>query len=79
MHRKRFHKCLISGLAILTIRLYQVLISPVIGPACRFYPSCSQYAIESIRKHGLIKGCWYALKRFLKCHPWGAGGFDPVP
>jgi hypothetical protein len=67
------------------IRVYQIAISPVIvaflGPSarCRFTPSCSQYALEAIRVHGAIAGCWLALRRLGRCHPWGACGEDPVP
>ncbi|SDB24598.1 hypothetical protein SAMN02927930_00953 [Pseudidiomarina indica] len=61
------------------IRLYQLIISPLIGPRCRFSPTCSQYAIEAIQIHGIIRGFWLASKRILKCHPGHPGGFDPVP
>ena len=60
------------------IRLYQYFISPMLGPSCRFYPSCSQYAVEACQKHGVIKGCFLALRRVLRCHPGNPGGFDPV-
>ncbi|QIK39018.1 membrane protein insertion efficiency factor YidD [Caldichromatium japonicum] len=62
-----------------SIRLYQYLISPLIGPHCRFYPTCSEYAIESIRIHGVVYGVYLALRRLLRCHPWHPGGVDPVP
>lgn len=61
------------------LRTYQLLISPLLGPRCRFTPSCSQYAIEAINLHGVIKGCWLGCKRLLKCHPLNHGGYDPVP
>lgn len=61
------------------IRIYQVIISPVLGPKCRFTPTCSQYGIEALRKHGLFKGTWLTMRRILKCHPWGPHGYDPVP
>ncbi len=64
---------------IALIRGYQLLISPLLGPRCRFYPSCSQYGIEAIRCHGPLRGCWLTLRRLLKCHPGHPGGFDPVP
>lgn len=64
---------------LILIRLYQCLISPLIGPACRFYPSCSQYAFEAVTKYGSLKGSFLAVKRVLKCHPFNPGGFDPVP
>jgi putative membrane protein insertion efficiency factor len=59
--------------------LYRKLISPVLPPACRYYPSCSQYAQEAVRVHGPIAGPWLALRRLLRCHPWAAGGPDFVP
>ena len=61
------------------IRFYQKCISPLTPPACRYTPTCSQYAIEAIRKYGIIKGGWLATKRILRCHPWGGSGYDPVP
>lgn len=61
------------------IRAYQLFISPLLGPRCRFTPTCSHYAIEAINSHGVIKGCWLACKRLLKCHPLNHGGYDPVP
>jgi putative membrane protein insertion efficiency factor len=61
------------------IRAYQLALSPLIGPCCRFYPSCSQYGIEAIESHGSLRGTWLTLKRISRCHPWHEGGFDPVP
>ena len=61
------------------IRGYQLALSPLLGPRCRFYPSCSQYAIEAIDTHGAARGTWLAAKRISRCHPWHEGGFDPVP
>ncbi|WP_439242833.1 membrane protein insertion efficiency factor YidD [Lonepinella sp. BR2474] len=61
------------------IRVYQIVISPLFGPRCRFVPTCSCYGIEAIKTHGAAKGGWLTLKRILKCHPLHAGGFDPVP
>ena len=69
----------LQWLATAIIRGYQVLISPMLGPRCRFNPTCSHYAIEAIRLHGVVKGCWFAAKRILKCHPLHPGGEDPVP
>jgi len=65
--------------ALLCIRLYQIAISPWLGNRCRFYPSCSAYAYESIARHGTLKGVFLAVKRLLKCHPFHQGGYDPVP
>jgi len=61
------------------IRAYQLLISPVLGPSCRYLPSCSDYAAEAILRHGALAGGWLALKRLARCHPWGGSGYDPVP
>ncbi|MBR0110501.1 MAG: membrane protein insertion efficiency factor YidD [Bacteroidales bacterium] len=65
---------------ILLIKFYQVCISPLKGgPTCRFTPTCSQYALEAFKKYGPFKGGWLALRRILRCHPWGGSGYDPVP
>ena len=64
---------------ILLVKFYQLCISPFTPPACRFTPTCSQYALEALRKCGPFKGGWLALKRILRCHPWGGSGYDPVP
>lgn len=64
---------------IAVIRLYQITLSPVLGAHCRFHPSCSQYAVEALAKYGALKGSWYAARRILRCHPYHAGGYDPVP
>ena len=64
---------------IALIRIYQWVISPAIGPRCRFTPSCSHYAVEALKKHGLFKGLWLSIRRISRCHPWGGHGIDPVP
>ena len=69
----------IGWLLILPIRFYQKFISPLTPPTCRFTPTCSQYAIEAIRKHGPFKGLALAVWRILRCNPWGGSGYDPVP
>ena len=69
----------LAELLILSIRFYQRFISPLTPPSCRFTPTCSQYAVEALRKHGPLKGLWLAVKRLLRCHPWGGSGYDPVP
>lgn len=66
---------LIRGL----IRGYQLLISPVLPPSCRFTPSCSAYAMEAVARHGAVAGSWLAVRRICRCHPWNDGGYDPVP
>jgi hypothetical protein len=61
------------------IQLYRWFVSPLLGPNCRFYPTCSCYAQDSIRRHGPVRGSWLGLRRILRCHPWHPGGYDPVP
>jgi len=61
------------------IKGYQWLVSPVLPGSCRFYPTCSSYALEALDSHGPLKGGWLGLKRILRCHPWNDGGYDPVP
>lgn len=61
------------------IRFYQLFISPLIGSNCRYSPTCSAYATQALKTHGLLKGGWLSLKRILRCHPWGGSGYDPVP
>ncbi|MEE2995776.1 MAG: membrane protein insertion efficiency factor YidD [Pseudomonadota bacterium] len=69
-----------GNVAICVTRGYQIFISPVLPPTCRFHPTCSSYAIEAVHKHGVARGGWLALKRIARCHPWGgSGGEDPVP
>jgi putative membrane protein insertion efficiency factor len=72
-------KKVLMFLAILPVRLYQYLLSPLLPMACRYTPTCSEYAVMAIRKHGLLKGWWLAIKRIGRCHPWGGSGYDPVP
>ena len=64
---------------ILAVRGYQVVLGPFLGGACRYYPSCSVYAIEALEKHGAARGSWLAARRILRCHPFRPGGYDPVP
>ena len=68
-----------SRLLSALLRFYQVAISPLSPPSCRFYPSCSNYAIEAVRSHGAARGGWMAVRRICRCHPWNPGGVDPVP
>lgn len=64
---------------LIIIRTYQLLISPWLGHACRYQPTCSEYAVSAVNEHGFFKGGWLTLKRLGKCHPWGGTGYDPVP
>jgi len=64
---------------VLLVRLYQVALSPLLPSACRYTPTCSQYTIEALQTHGLVKGGWLGAKRILSCNPWGGKGYDPVP
>lgn len=68
-------KFLLIGL----VRGYRLAISPLLLPCCRFYPTCSQYAIEALEIHGPLRGSWLTVRRISRCHPWGASGYDPVP
>lgn len=61
------------------VRGYQLLLSPVLPPTCRFTPTCSQYSLEAISKYGALKGSWLTIRRVIRCNPWNPGGFDPVP
>lgn len=72
-------QAILRGVMIALIRFYQLAISPLLGPRCRFYPTCSHYAIEALQLHGVFKGSWLAIKRISKCHPGNPGGLDPVP
>ena len=72
-------KSLLSYLLIGLVNIYRYMISPVIGPRCRFHPTCSSYMIEAIKLHGPFKGTWLGLKRLGRCHPYNDGGYDPVP
>ena len=69
----------LTKLLVWPIRFYQMAISPLFPAACRYTPTCSQYAIEALRKYGPLKGLWLAARRILRCHPWGGHGYDPVP
>lgn len=69
----------LSSVLLGIIKIYQVLISPLLGSNCRFTPTCSRYGVEAIKKHGPFKGFWLTVKRIGRCHPWGRHGHDPVP
>ncbi|AEK22421.1 membrane protein insertion efficiency factor YidD [Capnocytophaga canimorsus] len=64
---------------VVLVRFYQLFISPFTPSACRYVPTCSQYTLEALKKHGLFKGGYLAIKRIARCHPWGGSGYDPVP
>ena len=68
-----------SRLLLALIKAYRYGISPLLGPSCRFFPSCSEYAAQAVEKYGAGRGAWLALKRIARCHPWHPGGYDPVP
>lgn len=70
---------MIKRVLILGVRAYQVSLSPLLPASCRYYPSCSAYAIEALDRHGALRGSWLALRRLLRCHPFRPGGYDPVP
>lgn len=70
---------LVRHIFLLPVYFYRACISPMLPPACRYVPTCSQYAVEAVMKHGILHGGWLALKRILRCHPWGGSGYDPVP
>ena len=72
-------KSLFVKFLILLISAYRLCLSPMLGRSCRFHPSCSEYAIEALQRHGPLKGFWLALRRVGSCHPWHDGGYDPVP
>lgn len=70
---------LLQALMVKAIRFYQIVISPLMPPACRYQPTCTYYAIEAIQVHGPLAGLWLTIKRICRCHPWGGHGYDPVP
>ncbi len=72
-------KIILKYIFIGMIYIYKYLISPVLRPSCRYIPTCSEYSLEAIKKHGLFKGGFFAMKRILSCNPWGGHGYDPVP
>lgn len=79
MKAAKLIRSVLVTILILPVRFYQKFISPLTPPSCRFTPTCSQYAVEALRKHGPVKGLWLAIRRILRCHSWGGSGYDPVP
>lgn len=77
--KKASLRSLTIWLPVKLIRLYQITLSPYMGRQCRYTPTCSNYALEALQKHGLLRGGWLAVKRILRCAPWGGSGYDPVP
>lgn len=73
------HRSAAQSATIVLIRAYQRVLSPVFGRNCRYYPTCSQYALEAVEIHGAARGSWLGIRRIGRCHPWHEGGFDPVP
>ena len=67
------------NVCVLILRAYRTVVSPLYGDVCRYYPSCSHYALQAIQQHGVIKGTWLGSRRIVRCHPWAAGGVDDVP
>ena len=78
-HLRIFLFYLIGWPLIGLIRIYQWVISPNLGPKCRYQPTCSHYAVEALKKHGPFQGFWLVIRRISRCHPWGGSGWDPVP
>ena len=76
IHPRSFHP---ARIAVGAVRLYQLVLSPLMPPNCRHLPTCSQYAIEALGEHGILRGGWLAVRRIARCHPFGTSGFDPVP
>jgi len=70
---------MMARILIWIVKAYQLVLSPFFGQQCRFYPTCSQYALEAIQKHGALRGSYYTVRRLVRCHPWCAGGHDPIP
>jgi len=70
---------MMARILIYIVKVYQLVLSPFFGQQCRFYPTCSQYAVEALQKHGAVAGSYYTVHRLLRCHPWCDGGHDPIP
>lgn len=75
----RSFKTIVRHIFLIPVYIYRACISPMLPPACRFTPTCSQYCVEAIIKHGILRGSWLTIKRIMRCHPWGGSGYDSVP
>jgi len=69
----------VTRILVALLQAYRYALSPLLGRSCRFFPSCSEYAIEALQRHGALRGTWLATRRIARCHPWHPGGYDPVP
>jgi uncharacterized protein len=78
IYLKKFFQLLAIPLIVL-IKIYQMLVSPLFPPTCRFSPTCSHYTLDALKKYGILKGAWLGFRRIIRCHPWGGSGYDPVP
>ena len=78
IYLKKFFQLLAIPLIVL-IKIYQMLVSPLFPPTCRFSPTCSHYTLDALKKYGILKGVWLGIRRLIRCHPWGGSGYDPVP
>jgi uncharacterized protein len=78
IYLKKFFQLLAIPLIVL-IKIYQLIVSPLFPPSCRFSPTCSHYSLEALKKYGILKGTWLGFNRIIRCHPWGGSGYDPVP
>lgn len=70
---------MMARILVSIVKAYQLVLSPFLGQQCRFYPTCSHYAVEAIQKHGALRGSYYTVRRLMRCHPWCDGGHDPIP
>jgi putative membrane protein insertion efficiency factor len=78
MFKINFFSDILGKFLVLLVRIYQLFISPLTGPSCRFYPTCSEYAIVAVQRYGPFKGAFMGIRRILRCNPWNPGGYDPV-
>lgn len=79
MRRQPLHARLLAWPLVCLVWTYRLTLGPLLGPACRFQPTCSEYALDALKRHGPGRGSWLAVRRLARCHPWGSSGYDPVP